>query len=256
MKFNSKKIIRFAIITSAFFVVSLLFKPSVQTVFKIAESNRLLPIYCVDRPDNKISISFDAAWDCKYTDKLLEILRNNNVKATFFLCGYWLNDYPDKVKEIAAEGHDIGNHGNKHAHGAQLSLEENKQEILKANEKIKQITGKDAFLFRPPYGEYNNTVIKAAQELNYYPIQWTIDSLDWKELGSEHEIDRVLNHKALGSGAIILFHNDAKYTPQVLDQIIKSLKEKGYELVPISQLIYKDNYHINSEGRQILNKQS
>ena len=80
------------------------------------------------------------------------------------------------------------------------------------------------------------------------------DSLDWKELGTKHEINQVLNHKHLGNGSIILFHNDAKFTPEVLDTIIKGLKEKGYVIVPISQLIHKENYTIDPEGRQILNK--
>lgn len=79
------------------------------------------------------------------------------------------------------------------------------------------------------------------------------DSLDWKELGTDHEINQVLNHKHLGNGSIILFHNDAKFTPDVLDTIIKQLKSKGFEIVPISQLIHKENYTINSEGRQIPN---
>ena len=107
------------------------------------------------------------------------------------------------------------------------------------------------FLFRPPFGEYDNKVIEGAEECGYYTIQWDVDSLDWKEFGVEHEVNQVLNHKHLGNGSIILFHNDAKYTPQALDTIIKGLKEKGYEIVPISELIIKDNYSINHEGRQI-----
>ncbi len=85
-----------------------------------------------------------------------------------------------------------------------------------------------------------------------YPI-WDGDSLDWKEYGVNDEIKRVLEHKALGNGSIILFHNDAKYTPDALDSILKGLKEKGYEIVPISELIYKDDYYMNHEGRQIHN---
>jgi peptidoglycan/xylan/chitin deacetylase (PgdA/CDA1 family) len=77
------------------------------------------------------------------------------------------------------------------------------------------------------------------------------DSLDWKEQGIQAEIDQVLNHKHLGNGSIILFHNDAKYTPQVLDTILKGLKEKGYEIVPVSQLIHREEFTLNHEGRQI-----
>ena len=237
------------LVVSAFFFGSLL-KPAVKTVFN-QNTKRLLPIYSVERPDKKISISFDAAWGADDTDKLLEILKQNNVKTTFFLCGYWIDKYPEEVKKIIANGHDVGNHGNTHAHGTELSLEQNKQEILKVHEKIKKLTGIEMFLFRPPYGEYDNNVINAATGINYYPIQWSVDSLDWKELGAKEEINHVLNHKKLDDGAIILFHNDAKYTPQALPQIIKGLREKNYELVPISELIYKDSYKINHEGRQI-----
>ena len=79
-----------------------------------------------------------------------------------------------------------------------------------------------------------------------------LDSLDWMEYGVQAEIDRVLNHKNLRDGSIVLFHNDAKYTPTALDIIIKGLKEKGYEIVPISELIHRQGYYMDHEGRQIL----
>jgi len=184
---------------------------------------------------------------------LLKILKDNDVITTFFLCGTWVDKYPEQVKKIAAVGHDIANHGNKHAHGAQLNLAQNKAEIQGCHDKIKAVTGIDANLFRPPYGEYTNTVLAAADELNYYTIQWDVDSLDWMAKGIQCEIDRVLKHKDLKNGSIVLFHNDAKYTPQTLDPIIKGLKAKGYQIVPVSQLIHKDNFSIDHTGRQKLN---
>jgi len=216
------------------------------------KSEKKLPIYSVDIPDKKMSISFDAAWGADDTDTLLQILSDNNVLATFFLCGTWVDKYPEEVKKIGAAGHDLANHGNNHAHGAKLNLEQNKAEIKGCHDKIKAVAGVEANLFRPPYGEYNNTVITAAEELNYYTIQWDIDSHDWMAKGIEYEVNRVLNHKDLRNGSIVLFHNDAKYTPQTLDTIIKGLKEKGFELVPISQLIHKDNFEIDHAGRQKL----
>jgi len=243
------------VLAGLIFVIIFISREPISNAYQAASANskKIVPIYSVERPDNKISISFDATWGCTDTDKILNILKANKIKATFFLCGYWIDQFPDKVKKIAAEGHDIGNHGNTHAHGAQLSLEQNKQEIQKAHDKIKSLINIDMNLFRAPYGEYNNTVMHAAQELNYYVIQWDVDSLDWKELGAQHELNYVLNHKKLKNGSIILFHNGAKYTAQVLDQIIKSLQEKNYELVPISELIYKSDYHIDGDGRQIKN---
>lgn len=198
-------------------------------------------------------LKLPSPWGADDTDELLNILKNNDVKATFFLCGYWIDKYPDEVKKIYESGHDIGNHSNTHPHGAQLTLEQNKANIQACHEKVKELLGIDMTLYRPPFGEYNNTVLQAAKECGYYSVQWDVDSLDWMNKGTEHELNQVLNHKHLGNGSIILFHNDAKYTPDVLDEIIKGLKEKGYEILPISQLIHKENYYMDHEGRQILN---
>ena len=216
----------------------------------IAAIQKKLPIYSVETTEPQLSISFDAAWGCEDTDELLRILRENDTKATFFLCGYWVKKYPEIVKKIYDEGHDIGNHGDTHAHGSQLSVEQNMKEIQGVHEKVKEIISKDINLFRPPYGEYNNTVIEAAENLNYYTIQWDVDSHDWMKKGVDYEINQVLNHKNLRNGSIILFHNDTKDTPLCLDTIIKGLKTKGYNLVPISELIYKENYSIDHTGRQ------
>lgn len=236
-------------------------RPVVQSTFfeeavSVSAAKKKLPIYCVDTPEKKVAISFDAAWGAEDTDTLLDILKKNDVNATFFLCGYWVDKYPEEVKKIYEAGNDIGNHSNTHPHGNQIGLEKNKEEIMAVHEKIKNLLGIEMNLYRPPFGEYNDTVLDAAKACGYYAVQWDIDSLDWKEFGVEHEINQVLNHKHLGNGSIILFHNDTKYTPDALDTIIKGLKEKGFELVPISQLIHKDNYYMDHEGRQRLNSSS
>ena len=232
--------------------------PAAKSVFQsisIAEaSKRKLPIYSVETPEKRVAFSFDAAWGADDTDDLLNTLKLYDIKATFFLCGYWVDKYPDKVKDIYEAGHDIGNHSNTHAHGSGLSLAQNKEEIMKVHEKIKNLLGIDMDLYRPPYGDYNNTVIQAAEDSAYYPIQWDVDSLDWMNNGLDDEINRVLNNKNLRNGSIILFHNDAKYTPQALPIIIRGLKAKGYSIGPVSSLIYRDNYKIDSEGRQISDK--
>lgn len=227
-------------------------RPYVTEVFNTVASKkqRKLPIYCVEKADKKISISFDAAWGADDTDNLLTILDKHGVKATFFLVGDWVRKYPEEVKKIAAAGHDIGNHSNKHPHMGQLSKEGNKKELMAAHEAVKKLTGIEMNLFRPPFGEYNNTVIEAAEECGYYTVQWDVDSLDWKEYGTDSLIKQVLNNKHLGNGSIVLFHNNAKYTKDALDTIITGLKQQGYELVPISELILKENYYMDHEGRQ------
>ena len=155
-------------------------KPDYVDVFAQNSPKRKLPIYCVETDKKQIAISFDAAWGAQDTDKLLQILDENNVKTTFFLCGYWVDDYPDEVKKIFEAGHDIGNHSNTHPHSNQLSLEKNKAEIKAAHDKVKMLLGIDMNLYRPPFGEYNDTALQAAESLGYYSIQWDIDTLETK----------------------------------------------------------------------------
>ena len=212
---------------------------------------RELPIYSVQTEQPQISITFDAAWGNEDTEKILKILQTNQVKATFFATGGWIEKYPEDVKRILEAGHDLGNHSENHKQMSQLSPEESRQEIVKPHEKVKSLTGYEMNLFRPPYGDYNNTVIRTAYSSGYYPIQWNVDSLDWKDYGVEDIINRVIESKDLGNGSIILMHNGAKYTAEALDTLIKKLKEKGYQLVPVSELIYKENYHMDASGKQI-----
>ena len=151
---------------------------SVSTKPEPAKKN--VPIYCVDTDEKKVAISFDAAWGADDTDELLTILKNNDAKATFFLCGSWVDKYPEEVKKIYEEGHEIGNHSNTHPHGSQISLEQNKKEIMEVHNKIKDLVGYEMNLYRPPFGEYNDTVLQAAKELDYHTIQWDIEVLETK----------------------------------------------------------------------------
>ena len=178
------------------------------------------------------------------------MLKEYDVRATFFITGDWAGKYPDDVKAIAAAGHDLGNHSENHKQMSQLSAGQCKEELLKPHEKVKALTGKEMILFRPPYGDYNDNLIRVCREINYYPIQWDVDSLDWKDYDADTIVRRVTEHKHLGNGSIILCHNGAKHTAEALDMMINTLKEKGYEFVPISELILKDNYEIDTEGRQ------
>jgi len=229
--------------------------PQIEAVYLTAHGSqkRKIPIYSVQTDRPQVSISFDAAWGADDTDVLLQILSEHGVRTTFFLCGYWVDKYPEEVRRMHAQGHDIANHGDTHAHGAQLSLAQNKAEIQGVHDKVKDLLGIEMNLFRPPYGEYNNTVIEAADALGYFTVQWDVDSHDWMDKGVDAMVNQVLNHKNLGNGSIILFHNNAKYTPEALPTIITGLKAKGFEIIPISELIYKDNFTIDGTGRQIPN---
>lgn len=214
-------------------------------------SGRELPIYSVDTDKKQVALSFDAAWGNADTQTLLDILKKYHVKTTFFMTGGWVDSYPEDVKKILADGHDLGNHSEHHKNMSQLSKEEQKEEIMSVHRKVKALTGYDMFLFRPPYGDYDNSVILGAQEDGYYPVQWSVDSLDWKNYGTDSIVEKVLDSKELQNGSIILMHNGAKYTKDALEQVITGLQKKGYEIIPVSQLIYRENYHMDVAGKQI-----
>lgn len=209
----------------------------------VTQSERLVPVYYVETPEKKVALSFDASWGAERTEQILESLRENNVKTTFFLTGFWVEDYPEYVKLIVDEGHEIGNHTFSHPHLNSLTAEEVGEELLKVEEMIEAITGIKPALFRPPFGEYGNHVITAAAELGYQTIQWSIDSLDWQNLSKDEIVERVTGraHK----GAIILFHNNGLYTADALPEIIEYFLDHGYEIVPISELLFKEDYYID-----------
>jgi polysaccharide deacetylase family sporulation protein PdaB len=221
------------------FVLSGLYN-QVSGVFN--SGKREVPIYAVDMKEKKLAISFDAAWGADCTPTLLKILKENNIKTTFFLTGIWVKEYPEMVKAIADAGHELGNHSLTHPHCNTLSEEEFIKELKDNEEMIYKLTKKRTRLFRPPFGEYDNNNIKAARKNGYEVIQWSVDSLDWQELGTEAVVDRIL--KNAHPGAIMLFHNNAKYTPEALPIILKKLKEDGYKIVPVSDLLIKGDYYV------------
>lgn len=213
--------------------------------------DRKLPIYNVDTKEKKISLSFDVSWGNDNTEKILEILDKYNVKATFFIVGGWIDQYPDKLKEIYKRGHEIGNHSNMHPDMTKLTREKIIQDIDINDAKIRQITGEGTKLFRCPEGSYNDLVVQTVKETGHYCIQWDVDSIDWKEQGADLEYNRVIKNTKPGS--ILLFHNNAKYTPENLPRIIEKLQSEGYQFVKTGDLIYKDNYRIDHSGKQISN---
>ncbi|MBR2861715.1 MAG: polysaccharide deacetylase family sporulation protein PdaB [Clostridia bacterium] len=219
-----------------------------SSVSAFANAGGKKPIYKVDTQEKKVAISFDAAWGADKTEKILDILDSYEVHATFFLVGFWVEKYPEMVKEIDARGYEIGNHSQNHPQMSKLSKEQMKKEITSVNEKISALINKTPTVFRPPFGDYNDCVIETMQELNMHTIQWSIDSLDWKELGKEALVSRVL--KKVECGDIILFHNNAKYTPDALPEILEELQARGFSVCSVGELIYKENYFVNNQGIQ------
>jgi len=216
-----------------------------------AYGDRELPIYSVETDEMKIAISFDAAWGAEDFNKIMEILDKHEIKTTFFMTGEWVEKYPDCVKYLVEKGHDLGNHSATHPDMTTLSKEKQKEQILSVHNAVKELTGYEMELFRPPYGAYNNDVIRTCYEVGYFPIQWDVDSLDWKDYEAQRIISNVCEHESLGAGSIILCHNGAKYTAEALDEMLTNLKNQGYEIVPISELIIREDFHMDVTGMQI-----
>lgn len=218
---------------------------------QVYANTREIPIYCVDRQDNCVSISFDAAWGADKTRQIMDVCDSYGVKATFFLVGFWVDKYPQMVEEIAARGFEIGTHSATHPQMSKLTEAECREELLTSCKKIFEITGKPIELFRPPFGDYNNQLIDVARGLGLYTIQWSVDSLDWKGLSAREIAERV--QKAEG-GDIILCHNNSDHIVEALPLIFEAARFKGLNFVPIGQLIYKQGYRIDGSGKQFADK--
>ncbi|QOR34169.1 polysaccharide deacetylase family protein [Clostridium sp. 'deep sea'] len=210
----------------------------------VVASNRIVPIYAVHTEEKVVAISFDAAWGSDNTATLLDILDEYDIKTTFFLCGRWIEEYPEKTKLIADRGHEIGNHSLTHPHMNTLSSAERSKEIMETHKLIKETTEQDAWLFRCPFGEYNNAVIESCHSNNYEAIQWDVDSLDWREYADANYIyNRVT--KRVKEGSIVLFHNNGAHTTEALPRILDYFQEKGFKVVKISDILYKENYVVD-----------
>jgi polysaccharide deacetylase family sporulation protein PdaB len=214
-------------------------------------SSKLLPIYSTQLPEGTkaVAITFDSAYGSDQAIPLLDILDEYGVKATFFLCGIWVEDNIELTKEISKRGHEIGTHSQTHPDMAKLSKESITKELTDSANLIKQTIGKEVPLFRPPFGSYNDRLIKTATELGYYTIQWSADSIDWKGYSATNIAERVL--KKVQPGSITLFHTDAKHVLGGIRIVADKLKKDGYEFRTVSDLILKDNYTIDYTGKQV-----
>jgi len=211
-------------------------------------ASRLVPIYSVDTKEKKVALTFDAAWGSDKTEKIVNILKENGVGGTFFLVGFWIEENKDKVKIIDEAGIDIGTHSNTHPKMSTLSNEKIREELSYSMKLLKDITGKDVSFFRPPFGDYNDNLINIATELGLKTIQWDTDTLDWKGLSANEILTRVKT--SVKNGSIILCHNNSDHIVEALPLIISYLKEQGYQMVKISELVYSSDYIIDNNGLQ------
>lgn len=216
---------------------------------------RELPVYSVERADKVLSISFDAAWGGAQTMDILDILDEYGVKTTFFLVGIWVERYPELVKEIIARGHEIGNHSTSHPQMSKLSEEKIREELKITSDRVQQLTGVRPTLFRPPYGDYNDKVVTVSRAEGYECVQWNVDSLDWKNRGTQDLISQATKNNKPGD--IVLFHNDSQYIVEALPTILKTYQNAGFTIIPVSEILLDGETEIDHTGRQYLvNKQA
>lgn len=211
-------------------------------------TQRQMPICRVQTQEKKIAVTFDMDSGNKDTARLADILRRYGVKATFFVVGAWAQRYPQSLRALSADGHEIGNHSDTHPHMPRLSGAEMLRQITECNGKIRSVTGNTPVLFRAPYDDYSNLLIDTARAASMQCIQWSVDSLDWKNPAPNEIKKRVLAQAEPGS--ILLFHNGALNTATALPDILSALQTQGYSMVPVSQLIYHDHYRIDETGTQ------
>ncbi len=231
-------------------ITSIFFRNNEKLVFSYMTKEQ--PIFRVDREDKAISITFDVNWaEEEHLIDILNVLDKYNVKATFFIMGKWVN-YPEGNKEklikIKEGGHEIGNHSYVHPMFSKINDGRIKEELEKTDKIVEGTVGVKPKVFRFPSGDFNEKAYNTVSSLGYVPIQWDVDSVDWKESGAEIEYNRVM--KKVKPGSIILFHNNAKYTSDNLDRIIPELQKAGYTFMPVGELIYNEDYYINEQGEQ------
>ena len=217
------------------------------TVF-FGTAPRLVPIYSVDTQEKKVAISFDTAWGADKTERIVQILNEYQVGATFFMVGFWVEDYPEMVKLIDDSGIEIGTHSNTHPDFVNLSAEQMRLELDTSINAIKNITGKEVKLFRAPYGSYNNTMLNLTKSMGLKTIQWDVDTLDWKGYSGVDICERVMSK--VKNGSIILCHNNSDHIIDALPLMLERLLNAGYEVVSVGDLIIDNDYYIDNLGIQ------
>ena len=179
---------------------------------------------------------------------ILDLLDEYDVKATFFLVGIWVDKYPELVKEIAARGHEIGNHSDSHPYMTKISESKMRQELKGMSDKVEALIGSRPTLFRPPYGDYNNAVVSVSRDEGYEVVQWSVDSLDWKNRGVADLVKRATTN--VQQGDIILFHNDSEYIVQALPEILAYYKSQGFRMIPAGEILLEGQTTIDVQGKQ------
>lgn len=223
-----------AILAAGAILLALAQFPLVRRVMLLA---RLYPVYQVATTDKVAALTFDISWGTKTPAPVVEILKEKELRCTFFLSGPWVMNHPELARLIKDGGHEIASHGHRHINYSTLSPEGIAEQLRLAHQSLKQVLGVEAKLIRTPNGDYNDTVVRTLRENGYEVIQWSTDSLDWMNPGVDRIIGRVLDR--VHPGDIILMHasDSCKQTVAALPAVIDGLRAKGYRLVTVSELL-------------------
>lgn len=246
VKLNTLKAMFLIILTAV--LLSINIGGNVPASVYFGASLRKVPIYYVNTDENKVAISFDAAWGADKTEKIMALCEEYGVTATFFLTGFWVEEYPEVVKRIHDKGFEIGTHSNTHPDMTKLSKSQMKLELETCCKLIEDITTTKVELFRAPFGAYNDTLIETATELGLKTIQWDVDSLDWKGLSAMEITNRIINSARKGS--IILCHNNADHILDALPLVLDRLQKKGFEVTSVGNVILNGDYFVDNNGMQ------
>lgn len=195
------------------------------------------PIYQGDSGKNQVAITVNVDWGEEYIPAMLEILHARDLKVNFFLTGHWTERCPDVAKTIADGGMEIGNHGLRHRSPNSMTYEENVADILAAEAAIEAALSIKTTLFAPPSGEIEDQVLRAAEDLGYTLILWSADTIDWQKPEPATMVERIENK--LSDGSIILMH-PTENTVAALPAILDLIEERGFKVVPVSELIQEN----------------
>lgn len=196
-----------------------------------------MPIFHVRTEAKKVAFTFDISWGRQTALPVLDILKEKNVQATFFLTGFWAKKQSDIAQRIAADGHEIASHGDAHVNLSQYDGEAIAKNIMTAHRDLEEVTGAQARFFRPPNGDYDDLVVATARQLGYETIIWSLDTIDWKNPGADYMINRVQTN--VHPGDIILMHasDSSKQIHLALPRMIDNLRAEGFEITTLGQLM-------------------
>jgi peptidoglycan-N-acetylglucosamine deacetylase len=199
-----------------------------------------------DGTEKKVALTFDDGPNEPYTSEILKILKDNHIRATFFLMGENVETFPEAARAIVAAGHTIGNHSYDHRNLLSRTNAQVRAEIAKTEKAIQDTTGVKTTLFRPPYGDKDTLTLQQTRNLGYVMVEWSVSAEDWRKPGPDKIVKNVMHH--IQNGDIILLHDGDKWrhgsdrsqTVQALPILIAQIRQEGFEFVTIPELLKLD----------------